>query len=119
MPNETKRYMLLLRGEPRHFAELSPEEIQGILTRFNKWREALTAGGHKPEGQKLRDDSGRVMRQNDGKVMVTDGPFAETREIVGGYFAYDAESYDQAVELAKGCPVLPFGPIEIREIERM
>jgi hypothetical protein len=111
--------MLLLRSEPSSFADLSPEEIQGILMRFAKWRESLTAGGHKPEGQKLRDLSGRVMRHSDGKVMVTDGPYAETHEVVGGYFAYDAESYEQAVELAKGCPVLPFGPVEIREIERM
>ena len=114
-----QRYLLLLRSEPSQFAGLSPEDIQGILMRFNKWREALTAGGHQPEGQKLRNGLGRVMRQSDGKVMVTDGPYAETREIIGGYFAYDADSFEQAVELAKGCPVLPFGPIEIREIERM
>jgi hypothetical protein len=114
-----QRYMLLLRGEPSRFSDLSPEDIQGILTRFGKWREALTAGGHSPEGQKLRDRAGRVMRETNGKLVVTDGPYAETREIVGGYFAYDADSYEQAVELAKACPVLPFGPIEIREIERM
>jgi hypothetical protein len=113
------RYMLLLRGEPEAFSSLSPEEIQGILSRFAKWRESLTAGGHKPEGQKLRDGTGRLMKESDGKLIVTDGPYAETREIVGGYFAYDAENYEQAVELAKECPVLPFGPIEIREIERM
>jgi len=111
--------MLMLRAEPGPFAQLSREEMQAILLRFNKWREALTAGGHKPEGQKLRDGSGRVMRQSGGKIIVTDGPYAETREIIGGYFAYDADSFEQAVELAKDCPVLPFGPIEIREIERM
>ena len=48
---------------------------------------------------------------------MTDGPFAETREVLGGYYMFDAESFEQAVELAKGCPVLPFGPIEIREVE--
>jgi len=110
------RYMLLLRAEPGPFEKLSPEEIQGILQRFAKWRETLTAAGHNPEGQKLRDRTGRQLRQQpDGKLIVTDGPYAETREILGGY---DADSFDQAVELAKGCPVLPFGPIEIREIER-
>ncbi len=114
-----QRYMLLLRSDPKQIASLSPEELQGILQRFNKWRETLTAAGHKPEGQKLRNGIGRVMTQSGGKVIVTDGPYAETREMVGGYYAYDAENFEQAVELAKGCPVLPFGPIEIREIERM
>jgi len=114
-----QRYMLLLRAAPGVFTDLSPEEIQGILQRFTKWREALTANGHNPEGQKLRDGSGRQLKQSGGKLIVTDGPYAETREILGGYFAYDAENYEQAVELAKGCPTLPYGPIEIREIERM
>ena len=114
-----QRYMLLLRAEPGTFEELSPEEIQGILLRFSKWRERLAAGGHNPEGQKLRDRSGRQLKQSEGKLIVTDGPYAETREIIGGYYAFDAESFEQAVELAKGCPILPFGPIEIREIEKM
>jgi hypothetical protein len=111
--------MLLLRAEPGTFEQLSPEEIQGILLRFTKWRESLTAGGHNPEGQKLRDRVGRQLQQSEGKLIVTDGPYAETREILGGYFALDADSFEQAVELAKGCPTLPFGPIEIREIEKM
>jgi hypothetical protein len=114
-----QRYILFLRNEPGVFSELSPEEIQGILQRFSKWRETLSAGGHNPEGQKLRNGSGRQLSQSEGKLIVTDGPYAETREIIGGYYAYDADSFEQAVELAKGCPVLPFGPIEIREIERM
>ena len=59
------------------------------------------------------------MTQSEGKVIVTDGPYTETRELVGGYFAYDADSFEQAVELARECPVLPFGPVEIREIERI
>ncbi|MGA3204466.1 MAG: YciI family protein [Bryobacteraceae bacterium] len=114
-----QRYLLLLRGEPRKFAALSPEEIQGILAHFAKWREELAAAGRNPQGQKLRDGVGRQLKQAGGKLVVTDGPYAETREIIGGYYAFDAESLDQAVELAKGCPVLPFGPIEIREIETM
>ena len=113
------RYLLLLRAEPGVYEKLSPEEIQGILQRFGKWRAELTAGEHNPEGQKLRDGIGRQLTQTNGKMIVTDGPYAETREILGGYFAFDADNFEQAVELAKRCPVLPFGPIEIREIEKM
>jgi hypothetical protein len=113
------RYILLLRSDHKEIVKLGPEEMQGILMRFNKWRASLTAAGRNPEGQKLRDQVGRVMTQSEGKVIVTDGPYTETRELVGGYFAYDADSFEQAVELARECPVLPFGPIEIREIEKM
>ena len=112
-----QRYLLLIRGEEAKYAALSPEEIQGILQRFGKWREELTAAGRNPVGQKLRDGTGRNLKMSGGKLIVTDGPFAETREVLGGYYMFDAESFEQAVELAKGCPVLPFGPIEIREVE--
>ena len=114
-----QRYILLLRSDHTEIAKLSPEDMQSILMRFNKWRSSLSAAGRNPEGHKLRDMVGRVMTQSEGKVIVTDGPYTETRELVGGYFAYDAESFEQAVELARECPVLPFGPIEIREIEKM
>jgi hypothetical protein len=111
-------YMLFLRSEPNEFAELSPEEIQGIFLRIKNWREGLAARGHVPTGQKLRDLCGRQLRQSEGKIVVTDGPYAETREILGGYFAFDADSFDQAVELSRDCPLLPFGSIEIREVEQ-
>jgi hypothetical protein len=49
--------------------------------------------------------------------MVTDGPYVETREVLGGFFHLVAESFDQAVELARDCPHLEYGTIEIREVE--
>jgi hypothetical protein len=111
------RYMLLLRSDNKDFREMSPEDIQRTVTRYKAWREALAGRGHKPEGQKLRDGSGRVMSQSGGKLVVTDGPYAETREILGGYFAFDADGLEQAFELTRDCPHLQFGTIEIREVE--
>jgi len=57
------------------------------------------------------------MRRNSSSVAITDGPFAEAKEIIGGYFIVQANSYDEAVGLAKDCPHLDFGTIEVREIE--
>jgi len=59
------------------------------------------------------------MKQSGEKLIVTDGPYAETREILGGYFAFDADSFEQVVELASDCPHLQFGTIEIREVEKL
>ena len=113
-----QRYILLLRSTPPvNQPEMSPAEMQAIFEKFNQWRASLES--RNPEGQKLRDHAGRVMRIQEGKLVVTDGPFAETRELVGGYFAYDAENFEEAVELAKDCPVLAWGAVEIREIERL
>ncbi|HEY6843511.1 MAG TPA: YciI family protein [Thermoanaerobaculia bacterium] len=108
------QYVLMLRDKGTYDA-LSPEELQKIFGRFRTWSDKLRAQGKITGGQKLRDHQGRVMRKN----AVTDGPFAEAKEIIGGFFVVDAKSYDEAVSLASGCPHLDYGSIEIREIDPM
>jgi len=111
-------YVLLLHSENNTFKSLSPDEIQRIIQRYGQWRASLSERGHAAGGKKLRDGTGRVMKAGAGKPVVTDGPYTEAREIIGGFFAFTADSYEQAVELASDCPHLEFGTIEIREVER-
>src|ERR1700689_1726333 len=99
-------YILLLHADPSAYSGLSPTEIQAVIARYKNWRELLAARGHQAAGQKLRDRSGRVMKNNGDKVVITDGPYAETREVIGGYFSFAADSFDQAVELTRDCPHL-------------
>ena len=69
-------------------------------------------------GEKLKDEGGKIMRQEKNQVKVVDGPYSETKEVIGGYFIVKADSYAQAVELAKSCPHIKYGPkIEVREID--
>jgi hypothetical protein len=110
------QYMLLLRDEPTVFAGFSPEEMQKIIQRYGDWRRSLQ--NRITMGHKLRDGEGRVMRTEHSKPVVTDGPFAEAKEVMGGFFVVEAEDYDQAVEVAKTCPHMDFGSIEVRRIER-
>ena len=73
--------------------------------------------GRAVTGHKLQDGAGRVMKGAGSSMKVTDGPYAEAREVIGGLFVIDAASYDEVVELSKDCPHLEFGTIEIREVE--
>jgi hypothetical protein len=111
------KYILFLREDPQCFANISPEEMQAIVMRYKRWRESLAANGRQAGGQKLRDLEGRTLKSAAGKLVVTDGPFVETREILGGYFEFTADSFDQAVEISRDCPHLEFGSIEIRQVE--
>lgn len=114
MPN----YMLLLHESPSDFADISPEEMQAIISKYSDWRAGLAASGHLVGGEKLRDDGGRILRAGDDGVRVLDGPYSETKEVIGGYFAIQAESYDEAVRISSDCPHLAFGgSIELREVE--
>jgi hypothetical protein len=114
------QYTLMLRGESDSaFAKLSPAEMQAIVARYHTWAEGLGAAGKLAGSHKLYDGQGRVMRRNAGKVVVTDGPFTEGKEVIGGLFVIEAASYDEAIAIADGCPHLDFGSIEVRAVEVM
>jgi hypothetical protein len=111
------KYILLLHDSGTMPPDMSPAEIQAVIQRYIAWRERVQSGGRQVSGHKLRDGDGRVMRGKVGSPSITDGPYAEAREVIGGLFILDAASYDEAVALARDCPHLDFGAIEVREIE--
>ncbi|MDA8016945.1 MAG: YciI family protein [Thermoanaerobaculia bacterium] len=111
-------YMLFLYDNPEDFAQFSPEEIQAIIAKYGAWAEDLEKRGKLLGGDKLTDGEGRVLRNAGGSVRLTDGPFSETKEILGGYFKIQAESYDEAVAIARTCPHLEFeATVEIRRTD--
>jgi hypothetical protein len=110
------RYYLLLREDPRVFAGMSPSDFQAIVERYSKWRKKNSRSVK--GGEKLRDGEGRVLRGRGDAMRVADGPFAEAKEVMGGFFVIEAKTYDAAVRIAKSCPHLEYGSLEIRAVER-
>jgi hypothetical protein len=109
-------YMLLLHGDPAAYTKLSPEEAQKVLQKFLAWREKLRSQKVLVGSARLKDDAGKIVR-GAGKPRVTDGPYTETKEVLGGYFTIDAQDYDDAVAISGGCPHLEYGgTIEVREV---
>ena len=106
------QFVLMLRDSGAFPQDISAEEIQQIIERYRVWSERVGA-----KGQKLQDGDGRMVVRRNGRVAVTDGPYAESKEVIGGYFVVDAPSYDAATKLVEDCPHLDFGSIEIRQIE--
>lgn len=113
------KFMLLARDVPQDFADLSPEEMQKIIEKYVAWGERLAAAGKNLDSNKLQDGTGRLLRRVNGKLAVTDGPFSETKEIIGGYWIIEADSYDEMQELVADCPHLEHGLLEIRQIEEV
>jgi hypothetical protein len=111
-------FLLLLHQSPAKFHDLSPEEIQKIITKYKAWREDLVGRNKIRGGQKLTDDVGRRLRIQGEKVSVTEGPFSESQEVLGGFFAVEAADYDEAVDIARTCPHLTGGQwIEVRQVD--
>jgi hypothetical protein len=109
------RFLFVYRGGPP--SQMTPEEMQQQMQKWQTWiREALQKGWMLDMGDALMPE-GRVVR---GPKVVTDGPFVEAKEIVGGYSIVQADSLDAAAALAKGCPAaLGGGSVEVRPLAGM
>jgi hypothetical protein len=111
---ESRSFMLLLRGGVSN-RDLSPEQMQQQIERYMNWIEKLRREGHFVAGEPL-DETGKVLSGKNGTT-VTDGPFTESKEEVGGYFIIRAQDIEDAVEISKGCPIfINNGTVEVRAI---
>src|SRR5579864_3247014 len=107
------QYMLLLYDNPANWRSLSPEEMQKATEKYMAW----TKKPFTKDSQRLAEDVGRVIRSENGKPRTTDGPYSETKEILGGYYTIEAANYDEAVKLSLTHPHLEHGgTIEIRQV---
>lgn len=96
----------------------SPEEMQKHVEQWVAWFKELNAKGHLKEPGHPLQATGKVVRGS--QKVVNDGPFAEAKDIVGGYIVVEAEDLAHAAELSKGCPILEAGgSVEIRPIQRV
>ncbi|HKE73854.1 MAG TPA: YciI family protein [Acidimicrobiales bacterium] len=115
-------FLLMFVVGPCPPPELSPDEMQALVARYVAWGERMAATGHGSahRGARLSDafsDPGRVLAGDSGEVVATDGPLAETKEVVGGYGVITAADYDEAVELCRNHPaVSDIGRIVIRRL---
>ncbi len=108
-------FLYLFRGGDEAFQKLSQEEKQAHMEVWFKWMGNLREKGHLLDGLPLAED-GRVVH-NRGEV-VTNGPFAEGAEMVGGYLIVSAKDLEEATEMSKGCPIFDYegSNVEVREI---
>lgn len=112
------KFLLMLMDNPTADANLSPQEMQAIVGEYTKWASSLAQQGKLDGGEKLAEEGGRLIRHTGPKVTVTDGPYAESKEVIGGYFIVNAASYDEAVAIAKTCPHMTHGAATlVRRIE--
>jgi hypothetical protein len=115
MSTQTKNeYMLIFRDTDWHKG-LSPEECQQVASQWMAWFNRLREQGIVTAGSPL-EPTGKIVSGKGGRV-IADGPFAESKEAIGGYFLLTADSLDQAVTFAAECPGLPYGAkVEVRPV---
>ncbi|HSC91181.1 MAG TPA: YciI family protein [Gaiellaceae bacterium] len=109
------RYLALIYGDEQRWEGLGDAERQAMYERYRAFGAKTRERGNLVEGSELRPTStATTVRVRDGETLVTDGPFAELREQIGGYYVLDCDSIDEAVALAAGIPAVEHGAIEVR-----
>lgn len=109
------KYICLGYVDPNFFASVSETEMNAMTDSCFAYDDELRANGHFKQGEALQPpNAARTLRFTNGKVIVTDGPFTETKEQIGGIMILEARDLDHAVELISKHPGVRFGPWEIR-----
>ena len=109
-----KEFLFVFRNDYKSVPPGSPEEMQAIMKQWMDWIGGIAAQNKLADKGNRLGSEGKVVRANN---IITDGPYTEIKELIGGYIAVKADSFEEASEMAKGCPIFNTGGnLEIREI---
>jgi hypothetical protein len=111
------RYLLLIYGVESRYAQMSPAEMQPFLQAWQRFDREILASGAVEASNRLRPiATASTVRSRNGKATITDGPFAETKEQLGGFYLVNVPSLDEALAWAKRVPSGEYGSVEVRPI---
>jgi hypothetical protein len=111
------RYLALIYGDEKAGANATPEEQKQTMDAYTAFGKEAADAGVTQGGEALEPTStATTVRVRNGEVLTTDGPFAETKEQLGGYYLFDCKDLDQAIEFAAKIPGAAHGSVEVRPI---
>jgi hypothetical protein len=115
------QYILLLHQVPNSTAELPREKMMDLIRRYSAWADGLRQRGKMVGGEKLTASGGRHVRIEAGKPVASDGPYAEAKDVIGGYFVIEVKDDAEAEAIASDCPHLwsETNWVELRPIDQM
>jgi hypothetical protein len=112
-----KDFLFIYKSDYSTMQDRSAEEAQAMMKHWMDWLGDIASQNKLIDRGNRLENSGRTVKSNN---VVTNGPYTDIKESIGGYSLIKAESYDEAVDFAKGCPVLQTGGnVEVREIAPM
>ncbi len=114
------QYMLLIYGNEKGFASLSKDQLGKVMQAYGEFTQGIVKSGHFRAGSQLQPtSSATTVREKNGKAVTVDGPFAETKEQLGGYYLVECKDLDEALAIAKRIPSVHSGSVEVRPLQPM
>ena len=112
------KYLCLIYDEEKAYAGMSEAETQAFMGEYFAFTDGIKKSGHYIGGEALKPvHTATTVRVRNGKMSTTDGPFAETREQLGGYYLIEAKDLNDAIQVAAKIPSARIGSVEVRPIE--
>ena len=116
----TMKYMLLIAANEAGFAQMTPTDVSQTLAAYQAYGDAMVQAGVRVDGNRLKPAAtATTLRVRNGKTEVQDGPFADTKEQLGGYYIIDVPALDDALSWAARCPGAQYGTMEVRPVWEM
>ena len=111
------QYLLLIYGNETHENQMATADIGKMIQEYGEFTKSITNSGNYVGSNRLEViEKATTVRVRDGKKLVTDGPFAETKEQLGGYYLVEAKDLDEALAMAARIPSVRYGSVEVRPI---
>jgi hypothetical protein len=111
------KYLCLIYDDEKMFGTMAKPEMDAFMGEYRAFTESIQKTGHYLGGHQLQPvHAATTIRSRNGKVSTTDGPFAETKEVLGGYYLIDVDTLDEALDWAAKIPSARYGHIEVRPI---
>ena len=111
------RYLLLIYGPEWDSSQMTPEQQEAVMEEWTDYSAGLLKRGAMEGGEALESTAtATTVRVRNGETVTTDGPFAETNEVLGGFYLLNCKDLDEAIEMAAACPGARYGSIELRPV---
>jgi hypothetical protein len=111
------QYLLMIYSNEQEFAALGTDALSAMTQEYTQFTKSIVQAGQLKAADRLKPvSSASTVRVRNGKVLITDGPFAETREQLGGYYLVEAKNLDEALAIAGRIPGARYGSVEVRPI---
>lgn len=111
------KYLCLLYEDESAWNAMTPKEVEGVMAAYNTFTEDIIKSGNMVSGEALQPtQTASTVRVRNGKMQTTDGPFAETKEQLGGFYLIEAKDLNEALQIASRIPAASTGSVEVRPI---
>lgn len=112
-----KKFMLIAYDNPAMYSSISPGEMQAIVEKYMAWTADIASKGHLVMGEKLVDNAGKAITRSGGALSITEGPYTEANEVVGGFWLIQCANEEEAIAIASSCPHVEKGVLGLKEID--